>query len=110
MSAISTAHPHVSSRPLHQQCRVLQTTHNFYSKAKDFCGTFYFLFSSNPLFVTIIIIPLLAVKTTITNYHIYCLSEGGLFLKYFSLYEFVLLPDDGRVTRSKHIATNAMNR
>jgi len=46
---------------------------NLYNKAKHFCGTFYFLFSSNPIIIIIIIIiiiPLLAVITKIPNYHI----------------------------------------
>jgi hypothetical protein len=63
-------------------------------------SSFYSFLSS----VTIIIIILIfAITTKLPRYQIQCLYRGGTFLKYFSFYEFLRLPDNGRISRLKHV-------
>jgi hypothetical protein len=77
------------------------------SRAKQRSSAAHFIFYSVSSFFIIIITPLLGIITKIK--YIQCLKRGGVFLKYFSFYEFLRLPDDIPITGTKHVV-NLMTR
>lgn len=95
---------HLNPTFFHQQHSLVQTTHNIYNKAKNFCDTFQRLFSCFPFYkYYLCTFALFEIITKATIYYIYCLQMGNLFPKYVYFYKFLLLSDDGCIRLPKHV-------